>query len=85
MRGAPTGPEEAARRAFPADDLAQTAAVMAELASAPAPLGTDALAQRFRQGRRVVSKVGSVLGALQRMGFVATTDAGRTWSLRRAA
>jgi hypothetical protein len=85
MRAAQAVPEEVARRAFPADDMAQTAAVMAELASAPAPLGTDALARRFRQGRRVASKVGSVLGALQRMGFVATTDAGRTWSLRRAA
>jgi hypothetical protein len=85
MREVQTEPAGAARRAFPADDMAQTAAVMAELAVAPAPLATDALAARFRQGRRVASKVGSVLGALQRMGFVATTDAGRTWSLRRAA
>ena len=62
-----------------------TAAVMAALASAAAPLDPASLASRFRQGRRVAPKVGSVLGALQRMGFVSSRDAGRTWSPRRVA
>ena len=58
---------------------------MAALASAAVPLDAAALAARFRQARRVVPKVASVLGALQRMGFVSSTDAGRTWALRRVA
>jgi hypothetical protein len=82
---APATTAEAAKPAFPADDTAQTAAVMAALASATVPLDAGTLATRFRQGRRIASKVNSILGALQRMGFVGTTDAGHTWSLRRVA
>jgi hypothetical protein len=58
---------------------------MAALAAEVAPLGADSLAARFRQGRRAVAKIGCVLGALQRMGFVRTADGGRSFSLRRAA
>jgi hypothetical protein len=83
MRAAPA-PEEASKPAFPADDMAQTAAVMAALASAAQPLDAGDLAGSFRRGRRITDKVRSVLGALQRMGFVATQDEGQTWSLRRA-
>ncbi len=84
--GAMRAPQTAQTKAtFPADDSGQTAAVMAALASATAPLATDALAMRFRQGRRVAPKVAAVLGALQRMGYVTTSDAGKAWSLRRAA
>ncbi|MEJ0015566.1 MAG: DNA methyltransferase [Acetobacteraceae bacterium] len=78
-------PAATVRLAFPTDETAQTAAVMAVLAATARPLGSEAVAARFRQGRRVVPKVGSVLGALQRMGFVSTPDEGRTWSLRRVA
>lgn len=85
MHAAQTEPAQGPKPAFPADDTAQTAAVMAALASAPAPLDATSLAARFRQGRRVAPKVGSVLGALQRMGFVSSADAGHTWSLRRVA
>jgi hypothetical protein len=70
---------------FPTDDMAQTAAVMAALANASAPLDATALAARFRQGRRVGPKIASVLGALLRMGFASTSDGGRSFSLRRAA
>jgi len=82
-----TQPDEAAgsKPAFPTDETAQTAAVMAALASAPAPMDAASLAARFRQGRRVAPKVGSILGALQRMGFVHSPDAGHTWLLRRVA
>jgi hypothetical protein len=70
---------------FPTDEMAQTAAVMAALAEQSAPTDAASLAARFRQGRRAATKIASVLGALQRMGFVTTADAGRSFSLRRAA
>jgi hypothetical protein len=70
---------------FPADDMAQTAAVMAALANAAAPLDAASLASHFRQGRRAGPKIASVLGALLRMGFVASPDGGGKFSLRRAA
>lgn len=70
---------------FPASDMAQTAAVMAALAKAPAALDAATLAASFRQGRRVEAKIAAVLGALARMGFVATPDGGRTFLLRAAA
>ncbi len=88
--GGATGVPQAApaagpKPAFPTDEVAQTAAVMAALATEATPLDAASLAARFRQGRRVAAKIGSVLGALQRMGFVTTADAGRSFSLRRAA
>jgi len=58
---------------------------MAALASATTPQDAASLAARFRQGRRAAPKVDAVLGALQRMGWVSSADAGRTWSLRRVA
>ncbi len=73
------------RPTFPSDDFAQTAAVMSALASASAPLNAAAIAASFKQGRRVAPKVGAVLAALARTGFVTTADGGATFSLRRAA
>ena len=70
---------------FPADNVEQTAAVMAALAALSAPLGAEAMAARFRQGRRVLVQVSAVLAALARMGFVASPDGGRTYALRRTA
>lgn len=74
-----------AKVAFPAAEIAQTAAVMSALVAASCPLDAVAVAARFRQGRRIVPKVASVLAALARMGFVDTADGGRTFVLRRAA
>ena len=71
--------------AFPSDDFAQTAAVMSVLASASAPLNAAAIAARFKQGRKIALKVGAVLAALARTGFVTTADGGATFSLRKAA
>jgi hypothetical protein len=70
---------------FPADDMAQTAAVMAALANATIPLNADVLSDQFRRDRRVAPKIASVLGALLRMGFVTTGDSGRTYALRKVA
>jgi DNA-binding IclR family transcriptional regulator len=63
----------------------QTAAVMSALASASAPIDADAIARTFKQGRRGSHKINAVLAALTRVGFVTTTDGGRTFRLRRAA
>jgi hypothetical protein len=84
--GGGTAPEKAAARPlFPADDLGQTAAVLAILAGSAMALGPTVLARAYRQGRRCELKVRSVLSALVRMGYVVTTDGGRTFLLRRVA
>ncbi len=77
----PTG----ARQNFPADDFAQTAAVMAALASANAPVSAETLLAGFRHGRKIAPKVKAVLEALARTGYVTSADGGRTFALRRAA
>ena len=68
----PSGP----RPTLPNDDFAQTAAVMSVLASATAPLNAVAIATTFKQDRKVAPKIGAVLAALSRTGFVTTTDGG---------
>jgi hypothetical protein len=73
------------RPTFPSDDFAQTAAVMAALASATTALDASAIAAGFKRGGRATLKVNSVLAALLRTGFVTTDDGGTTFSLRRAA
>jgi hypothetical protein len=73
-----------ARPTFPSDDFAQTAAVMAALASASGPLGAQAIAAMFK-GRQIAPKIAAVLAALSRTGFVTTADGGATFALRRAA
>ena len=85
MRGAQAAQPSAPKPSFPTDNVAQTASVMAALASATAPIGAEALATGFRRGRRAVPQIGAVLAALVRMGFVASPDGGRTYVMRRAA
>jgi hypothetical protein len=75
----------AAKSLFPADDLAQTAAVIAALAGSPTALDPTTLARTFKQGRKCEPKVRSVLSALVRMGYVVTTDAGQSYLFRRVA
>lgn len=75
----------AAKSAFPKEDLAQTVAVLAVLAGASAPLGTEAIALRFKQGRRIMAKVEAVLASLARTGLVDSGDNGKKFLLRRAA
>ncbi len=73
------------RASFPADEMAQTAAIMAALAASESPLAPADIAGAFRQGRRVQPKVDQVLGALVRMGFVAKTGPAQAdgYALRR--
>ncbi|MGO8738778.1 class I SAM-dependent DNA methyltransferase [Rhodoblastus sp.] len=80
-REAPAGPKPA----FPAEEVMQTAAVMAALAGASTPLDADAIARSFKQGRKIAHKIAAVLSALARVGFVTTGDGGRTFRLPRAA
>ena len=70
---------------YPADDIAQTAAVMSALAGASSPLDAAAISSTFKQGRRIAPKVSAVLAALARMGFVTTADNGSSFQLRRVA
>jgi len=83
MRDPTVAPDAATRRGFPANEVEQTAEVMAALASATAPLSTGEILLRFRPGKTVRPKVDAVLAGLVRMGIV-STDA-RRFSLRRGA
>jgi hypothetical protein len=69
---------------FPTSEVERTAAVFSMLATATDPIDVSALASRFKQGRRVEDQVEATLKALARMGHVASADAGRTFTLRRA-
>jgi len=80
-----TAEAKARKPSFPADDMAQTAAVMAALAGGAGPLDASAIAATFRQGKRIEAKVQAVLVALGRMGFIATLDGGKSFLLRRAS
>jgi hypothetical protein len=73
----------AAKAPFPTDDVAQTAAVMAVLASAPGPLDAATVSAGFSGGKRNVAKAQAVLASLARMGFVSAL--GNAFVLRRAA
>ena len=75
----------ATRESYPADEIAQTAAVMAVLASAGEPLGADAIAVTFKQGRKCARNVQAVLASLTRMGRLDTQDKGKSFVLRRSA
>ncbi len=70
---------------FPASELEQTAAVLSVLTSFSEPATPNALAARFRQGRRVLPQVEAVLAALVRVGgLVDSPDRGRGFLSRRA-
>ncbi|KQT09052.1 hypothetical protein ASG40_10340 [Methylobacterium sp. Leaf399] len=75
----------AGKPGFPADDMAQTAVVIAALMGAAGPLDAPAIASGFQKARHLEERVGAVLAALSRLGFVTTTDGGRSCALRRAA
>ena len=73
-----------ARLAFPKDDRAQTAVVMAALFDAAGPLDAAAIAATFKPAPKVRAQVADVLLALFRIGLVSSPD-GKTFALRRAA
>jgi hypothetical protein len=71
--------------AFPFGAVEQTAAVMAALAAASAPLSAGELAQTFKQGRKVEARISATLASLARTGFIAVADGGKKFAIRRAA
>ena len=75
----------APKKNFPTDEMEQTAAVMAVLAGATSPMDAASIAVTYKQGRRAIAKVNSVLVALARLGFLDTDDSGKSFILRRAA
>jgi SAM-dependent methyltransferase len=78
-------PASTEKRNYPANEIEQTAAVMAVLASAMQPLDAGAIAASFRQGRKTLKKVEAVLAALNNTGYLDSRDNGRSFLLRRAA
>lgn len=82
-RGAVSGPSK--KETYPTDEIAQTVAVMAVLASATAPLGVDAISATFKQGRKCARSVQAVLASLSRMGRLDSSDDGNKFLLRRSA
>ncbi len=78
-------PEPSARKpSFPADPVAQTAAVFAVLAAARGPITADALAGRFRKTKSLEKTIFDVLASLARLGHVTTKDGGN-FEIRRIA
>ncbi|MEX2036508.1 MAG: class I SAM-dependent DNA methyltransferase, partial [Xanthobacteraceae bacterium] len=78
-------PEPSARKpSFPADAVAQTAAVFAALAAAGGPTNVAAIAGRFRRTRNLEDTISDVVASLARLGHVATRD-GKNFEIRRVA
>jgi len=68
--------------AFPSNDVAQTAAVMAVLADSLGPMGPAEVAASFRQGKKIEPKVDAVMMALARMAYIAPANGGERFTLR---
>jgi hypothetical protein len=78
-------PQPGARKpAFPADAVAQTAAVFASLAAARGPSDVASIAASYRKTKNLEDTISDVLGSLTRLGHVATRD-GNTFEIRRSA
>ena len=76
-------PDIATRRAFRTNEVAQTAEIMAVLATASAPLTSGDILDRFKPGKTVRPKVDAVLDGLIRMGIV--SQAARQYALTRGS
>ncbi|MFZ2066781.1 MAG: DNA methyltransferase, partial [Xanthobacteraceae bacterium] len=78
-------PEPSARKpSFPADAVAQTAAVFGALASARGPVDAAAIAANYRKTRNLEATIFNVLESLNRLGHVSSKD-GKTFEIRRVA
>ena len=67
------------------DELAETTAVLHALALAPAAISIDDISATFKGGLQNKRRVALCILALARLGHIASTDGGETFSLRRAA
>ncbi|HZG29721.1 MAG TPA: DNA methyltransferase [Ensifer sp.] len=82
--GEAAAPKAGPKPAYPTEEAAQTALVIAALIGAEGPMDAGAIASTFKQGQKVRPAVQSVLTALSRMGLVSgAPGAGFVW--RRAA
>ena len=82
--GEAAAPKAGPKPAFPAEEGAQTALVIAALTSAEGAMDAGAIAATFKQGQKVRPAVQSVLTALSRLGLVSgAPGSGFLW--RRAA
>lgn len=70
---------------FPTGAVDQTAAIMSVLALTNASLTSTEIAQTFKQGKKAQPRVEETLRSLLRTGFIASTDGGRKFTLRRVA
>ncbi len=93
MTAAPDKPSEKAevfiarwqsKPSFPADPVAQTAAVFAALVAARGRVSADALTGNFRKTKGLEKTIFEVLASLARLGHVTTKD-GINFEIRRAA
>jgi hypothetical protein len=67
---------------FPADAVAQTAAVFGALASARVPIDAADIAASFRKTRSLEGTISNVLESPLRLGHVFSKD-GKTFEIRR--
>ena len=65
------------------DELAETAAIMRVLMTAPAPLSVAAIASGFAQGSKIERRVAVTVQALARLSHIATSDGGESFALQR--
>lgn len=78
-------PEPSVRKpSFPANAVAQTAAVFGLLAAARGPVDAAGIAANFRRTRNLEETICNVLESLHRLGHVLSKD-GKTFEIRRAA
>jgi len=73
------------KRAFPTNDVEQTAAVMSVLADALVPMGAADVAATFKPGRKVQAKVDAVMMALARMAYIAPVNGSNRYTLRHVS
>jgi hypothetical protein len=58
---------------------------MNALVASGGALDAGTIASSFKQGRKIMPAVSSVLVSLYRMGLISTADGGKTFAYRRAA
>jgi hypothetical protein len=77
--------EEAKQRFPTGDELAETAAIIGVLRAAQSALSIDDISRHFSQGRQVERRVASTVLALARLGHLASSDGGNTFTLHPVA
>jgi hypothetical protein len=79
----PISPLEGRTKFAGADFSTEKSRLKAKLSSEP--LSAAEIAATFKQGRKVEKRIAFTLQALARLGHLASSDSGRSFSLRRVA